>query len=162
MSVDRFTAAASDLRQQAGVIECGAWADSVSVRYAGILRELRHRARKHDLVPVNIDGVLYAEPIPGVAADDETGGAPDPEPASVVAAAADVQSAHLIEENGRERLLVTTTGVADAIGFLELNGADGWILTEAKEAQLRLAPPKSGVSFLMSRDTSQLRRLTRE
>ncbi len=42
---------------------------------------------------------------------------------------------------------------------MELNASYGWILTEAKEAQIRFAPPTDGVSFLLSRDTSQLRRL---
>jgi hypothetical protein len=159
MSTDRFEAIANDLRQQSGVIECVAWSDSVSVRYSGMLCELRRRARKHDLTPVTIDGVLYAEPVPVENSDDESVPDEDPAPAAVVAKADGVQSAHLIDDTGRQRLLVTTTGVKNAIDFMELNGPYGWILTEAREAQIRFAPPKDGVSFLLSRDTTQLRRL---
>ncbi|GAB7010720.1 hypothetical protein [Halorubrum trueperi] len=159
MSTDRFEVVANDLRQQSGVIECVAWSDSVSVRYSGVLCDLRRRARTHDLVPVTIDGVLYAEPVPVENADDEIVPDDDPAPTAVVAEADGVQSAHMMEDNGRPRLLVTTTGVKSAIDFMELNGPYGWILTEAKEAQIRFAPPKDGVSFLLSRDTSQLQRL---
>ena len=162
MSKDRFEAAANDLRQLSGVIECVFWSDSVSVRYSGSMHDLRHRIREHNLLPVNIDGVLYAEPM--LVKNDAGEIIPDqnPEPASVVAEADPVETAHLVEDNGNQRLLVTTTGVANAIDFMELDGPYGWILTEAKEAQIRLAPPTSGVSFLLSRSTSQLRRLERE
>ena len=159
MSTDRFEAVANDLRQQSSVLECVAWSDSVSVRYSGMLSDLRRRARKHDLIPVTIDGVLYAEPVPVETADGKIGPATDPASAAVVTEADEVESAHLIEDNGTQRLLVTTTGVKSAIDFMELNGSYGWILTEAKEAQIRFAPPTDGVSFLLSRDTSQLRRL---
>ena len=159
MSTDRFEAVVDDLRQQSGVLECVAWSDSVSVRHSGMLPGLRRRARTHDLVPVTIDGVLYAEPVPVETADGKIGPATDPAPAAVVAEADEVESAHLIEDNGTQRLLVTTTGVKSAIDFIELNGSYGWILTEAKEAQIRFAPPTDGVSFLLSRDTSQLRHL---
>lgn len=162
MSNDRFEAAARELRRLSGVIECVAWSDSVSVRYSGSIHDLRNRAREHGLLPVNIDGVLYAEPVPvendaGEIVSDE-----NPAPASVVAEAAPVQAAHPVDENDTQRLLVATTGVANAIDFMELDGAYGWMLTEAKEAQIRLAPSTSGVSFLLSRSTSQLRRLERE
>jgi hypothetical protein len=162
MSKDRFEAAVNDLRQQSGVIECVSWSDSVSVRYSGSMHDLRHRAREHDLLPVNIDGVLYAEPMSVENDAGEIVPDDDPEPASAVAEADPVQSAHLIEDDGEQRLLVTTTGVESAIDFMELDGPYGWMLTEAKEAQIRLAPSTSGVSFLLSRSTSQLRRLDRE
>jgi len=159
MSGDRFEAAADDLRQLPGVIECVVWSDSVSVRYSGRIRELRHRARDYDLLPVNIDGVLYADPLPSADPADSSRDTTDPDPPGVVAEAPSVQSVYLIEGDERQRLLVTTTGVDDAISFLELEGPYGWIVTEAKEAQIRLAPPKSGASFLLSRSTSQLRRI---
>ena len=159
MSTDRFEAIANDLRQQSGVLECVAWSDSVSVRYSGMLCDLRRRARKHDLVPVTIDGVLYAEPVSAENADGEIGPTADTAPEAVVAEADGVESAHLVKDTGTQRLLVTTTGVKSAIDFMELNGAYGWILTEAKEAQIRFTPPTDGVSFLLSRDTARLRRL---
>lgn len=162
MSKDRFEAAANDLRQLSGVIECVSWSDSVSVRYSGLMHDLRNRAREHDLLPVNIDGVLYAEPMPVENDAGEIVPDKNPEPASVVAEADPVETAHLVEEDGNQRLLVTTTGVNNAIDFMELDGPYGWMLTEAKEAQIRLAPSTSGVSFLLSRSTSQLRRLDRE
>lgn len=111
---------------------------------------------------MNIDGVLYAEPMPIENDAGEIVPDDDPEPASVVAEADPVETAHLVEEDGNQRLLVTTTGVTNAIDFMELDGPYGWMLTEAKEAQIRLAPSTSGVSFLLSRSTSQLRRLDRE
>ena len=100
---------------------------------------LRNRAREHDLLSVNIDGALYAEPM--LVKNDAGEIVPDqnPEPASVVAEADPVETAHLVEENGNQRLLVTTTSVANAIDFMEVDGLCGWILTEAKEAQIRLA-----------------------
>jgi hypothetical protein len=125
-----------------------------------MLRDLRHRARDHDLYPVNLDGVLYAEPRPGTAATEEASGT-DLAPVSEVANAPSVQSAHLLETDTTPRLRVTTTGVDDAIGFLELNGPYGWLITEAKEAQIRFALPISGASFLLSRSTIEGRDLDR-
>jgi hypothetical protein len=159
MPGDRFDAAANDLRQLSGVIECVSWSDSVSVRYSGPLQELKYRARDHDLYPVNMDGVLYAEPFSETAGDDEDRSDFELAPASEVRGAPSVQSAHLVETGDNPRLRVTTTGVEDAIGFLEVNGPYGWIITEAKEAQIRLAPPTEGVSFLLSRSTSEGRGL---
>lgn len=159
MSTDRFDAAANALRQLSGVIECVSWSDSVSVRYTGTLRDLRYRARDHDLYPVNIDGILYADPLPGAAVVDGYESDFELASASEVADAPSVQSAHRLETDDTPRLRVTTTGVEDAIGFLELNGPYGWIITEAKEAQIRFAPPTEGVSFLLSRTTIEGREL---
>lgn len=64
MTKNRFVAAADEFRQLPGVIECVSWSDSVSVRYSGMLRTLRHRAHELDLFPVNLDGVFYAMPMP--------------------------------------------------------------------------------------------------
>ncbi len=98
--MERFEAVINDLRQQSGVLECVAWSDSVSVRYSGVLSDLRRRARTHDLVPVTIDGVLYAEPVPVETADGAISPAADPAPAAVVAEADGVESAHVLKDNG--------------------------------------------------------------
>ncbi|WP_157972656.1 hypothetical protein [Haloprofundus halophilus] len=162
MPNNRFEAAARDLQQLSSVIECAVWSDSISVRYSGSLSELRMTARKHDLYWCNLDGVFYADPLPVENADGEFVPTDKLAPASVVAEEDAVQTAHLIEEHGDKRLLVATPGVKDILRFMELNGVDGWMLTEAKEAQIRLAPPTSGASYLLRRTTSQLRRLRRK
>lgn len=158
MSTNRFGDAVRDLRRLPDVIQCVTWSDSVSVRYSGPLFAPKLCAY-HDLYPRNIDGVLYADPMPAENDAGETIPEGDPDPPSVVAEEDSAQSAHLVEQDGDQRLLVTTTGVNDALGFMELDGPYGWMLTEAKEAQIRFAPPMSGGSYLLSRSTSQLRHL---
>ncbi|WP_155120412.1 hypothetical protein [Haloprofundus marisrubri] len=162
MSTNRFEAAARDLQQLSGVIECAVWSDSISVRYSGSLYELQTIARKHDLFWRNLDGVFYADPLPVENAAGELVPTDELAPASVVAREDGVQAAHLIEEHGDQRLLVATPGVKNILRFMELNGVDGWMLTEAKEAQIRPVPPTSGASYILTRTTSQLRRLRRK
>jgi hypothetical protein len=152
--------AARDIEQLSGVIEIAVWSDSISVRYSGTTLELRRRARKHDLYPCNIDGIVYFEPVTVQNPEGELVPLEKPEAASVVETAESVQAAHIIEEDDEKRLLVATTGVENVHRFSEIGGY-GWQLSETKEAQIRFTPPVHGVSYLSSRDTDQLRQLER-
>ena len=160
MSTNRFELAAKALRKNPGVTECIAWSDSVSVRYTGPIFDLFRWARKIDMRMCNIDGLVYAEPH---AADTETGRVTDFEPASVVAESESVHDAFRVDGHDEvPRILVTTTGVHDTFGFPEFSAPHGWLITEAKEAQIRLGPLKTTASFLIDRTTSEIRQLERE
>lgn len=148
--------AANDLDAQPGVIELQTWTDSISVRYSGGYSQLNTLIHEHNLFIQNLDGVVYFSPRPGYSLDNTCDNTPCS--ASEFEEIDCVDHVGMVKERGKQWMMVSTPGTKDFKHFWECGA--GWVITEIKEAEIRITPQNASSSYVLDRHTHQIASMT--